>query len=92
MDTLLHEEKTVVYGDAAYRGTQNCTRAKAAGRMFEMCPGKRARQGKVSVSGDLTAGWIRESTLTWSEEKHRITENAVHAVRSPDGAPQAVEM
>ena len=67
-------------------------KGKGSGLDGREVPRKRARQGKVSVSGDLTAGWIRESTLSWSEEKHRITENAVHAVRSPDGAPQAVEM
>jgi hypothetical protein len=33
----------------------------------------------------------RSKALSWSEEKHRATDNAVRAVQSLDGASQAVE-
>jgi hypothetical protein len=87
----VHGEKTLVYGDAAYRGPQNCTRAKAAGWTVAKCRASvRTKVKYLSRVIDRQVGFAK-ARYRGLKKKHRTTDNAVRAVRSPDGAPEVVE-
>jgi IS5 family transposase len=46
-------------------------------------------QGRASVSGDQTSVWLRESALSWADEKHSSADHAVRPVESVDGSKTA---